>query len=257
MIHENSITRAIIESYTADWCDSLDVDVCVVGAGPAGMWATKRLAEAGLKTVMIEKRLSLGGGLWGGGMMLNKIVFQQEAKAIFDEMGIGSTEHSPGHYVASSVETTAALALAAVRSGAKVFNLMVAEDLIVREGRVTGVVTNWTAVEMAKLHIDPMCISAKAVVDATGHPAELAHLAADKGGIRLNTNTGGVVGEKSMWAVEAESLVVDSTGEICPGLYVTGMAATAVHGGYRMGPIFGGMLLSAEKAAKLVVEAVG
>lgn len=257
MIHENNITRAIIESYMTDWCDSLDVDVCVAGAGPAGMWATKRLADAGLKTVLLEKNLSLGGGLWGGGMMLNKVVFQEEARAIFDEMSIRSDEHSPGHYVASSVETTAALALAAARSGAKVFNLMAAEDLIVREGKVTGVVTNWTSVQMAKLHIDPMCISAKVVVDATGHPAELAHLAVDKAGMRLDTETGGVVGEKSMWAVEAESHVVESTSEICPGLYVAGMAATAVHGGYRMGPIFGGMLMSAEKAAKLIIEAVG
>ena len=65
-----------------------------------------------------------------------------------------------------------------------------------------------------------------------------------------------MVWERSMWAAEAESHVVESTGEICPGLYVAGMAATAVLGGYRMGPIFGGMLLSAERAAQLLVEAL-
>lgn len=256
MIHENNITRAIIESYMTDWCECLDVDVCVAGAGPAGMWLSKRLADAGLKTVLLEKKLSLGGGIWGGGMMLNRLVFQPEAKPIFDEMGIQSVEHSPGHFVANTIECTAALALSAARAGARIFNLMAVEDLIVREGRVTGVVTNWTAVQMAQLHIDPMCMSAKAVVDATGHQAELAHLAAGKGGLELNTETGGVVGEKSMWAVEAEEHVVESTGEICPGLYVAGMAATAVRGGYRMGPIFGGMLMSADKAAKLIAEAL-
>jgi sulfide-dependent adenosine diphosphate thiazole synthase len=35
---------------------------------------------------------------------------------------------------------------------------------------------------------------------------------------------------------------------------VCGMAANASFGSYRMGPIFGGMLLSGEKAAKEIAE---
>jgi len=53
---------------------------------------------------------------------------------------------------------------------------------------------------------------------------------------------------------EAERLVVEKTGEVCPGLYVAGMAVAALHGTPRMEPIFGGMLLSGEKAAKLITE---
>lgn len=253
MIHENNITRAIVESYMEEWCDSLDVDVVVAGGGPAGMWAAKRLADAGLKTVLLEKHLSLGGGMWGGGMMLNKVVFQDEAVPILEELGVALQEHSPNHHLASSIECVAALALAAVRSGARLFNLMAAEDLMVRGQTVTGVVTNWTAVQIAHLHIDPMCISAKVVVDATGHPAELAHLAVNKACLKLDTETGGVVGERSMWAEDAETHVVEMTTQICPGLYVAGMAASAVHGGHRMGPIFGGMLLSAEKCVDLIL----
>ncbi len=254
MIHENCITRAIIESYTQEWCECLDSDVVIVGAGPSGLWAAKRLADAGLKTVLVEKHLSLGGGMWGGGMMFNKAVFQAEAIPILQELGIQHTRHSDDHYVVSTVESVAALVLAAVRAGAKIFNLVAVEDVMVRDGRVTGVVVNWTAVEMARLHIDPMCISAKAVVEATGHPAEVAHLAAEKAGLKLNTPTGGVVGENSMWAEDAEKHVVEMTTEICPGLFVAGMAASAVQGGHRMGPIFGGMLLSAEKCAKLIID---
>jgi thiamine thiazole synthase len=45
-----------------------------------------------------------------------------------------------------------------------------------------------------------------------------------------------------------------NTREVFPGLYVCGMAANATFGSYRMGPIFGGMLLSGEKVATLIVE---
>jgi digeranylgeranylglycerophospholipid reductase len=40
--------------------DLNDVDVVVVGAGPGGSATAKRCAELGLKTVMLEKRLSIG-----------------------------------------------------------------------------------------------------------------------------------------------------------------------------------------------------
>jgi thiamine thiazole synthase len=42
---------------------------------------------------------------------------------------------------------------------------------------------------------------------------------------------------------------VENTKEVFPGLFVSGMAANQVYGGYRMGPVFGGMLLSGRKAA--------
>jgi thiamine thiazole synthase len=46
--------------------------------------------------------------------------------------------------------------------------------------------------------------------------------------------------------------VVSHTREVYPGLIVAGMAANAVAGEHRMGPIFGGMLLSGERAAELI-----
>ena len=41
------------------------------------------------------------------------------------------------------------------------------------------------------------------------------------------------------------------------GLYVCGMASSAVSGTPRMGPIFGGMLLSGQKVARLIIEKLG
>jgi thiamine thiazole synthase len=56
-----------------------------------------------------------------------------------------------------------------------------------------------------------------------------------------------------MDADAGERFVVERTARIMPGLYVAGMAVCATFGGPRMGPIFGGMLLSGEKAARLVL----
>jgi thiamine thiazole synthase len=57
-----------------------------------------------------------------------------------------------------------------------------------------------------------------------------------------------------MWAEKGEEAILDNTREAFPGLYVAGMAANAVFGGPRMGPIFGGMLLSGRKAAQIITK---
>ena len=58
-----------------------------------------------------------------------------------------------------------------------------------------------------------------------------------------------------MWADKAERLTIENTKEICPGVFTSGMAANAAFGGPRMGPVFGGMLLSGKKVAELIVSA--
>jgi thiamine thiazole synthase len=92
------------------------------------------------------------------------------------------------------------------------------------------------------------------VIDATGHASEICHIVVDKLGGRLNTEGGGVMGEKPMWAEVAEKKIMENTKEVYPGLIVAGMAANAVCGTPRMGPIFGGMLLSGKRAAELALE---
>ena len=51
--------------------------------------------------------------------------------------------------------------------------------------------------------------------------------------------------------------MVEGTKEYFPGLIAAGMAATAMAGEPRMGPIFGGMLLSGERAAQLAIAKLG
>lgn len=252
------ISKAIIESYTKDFLDFMDIDVAIVGAGPSGLVASYYLAKRGIKTAIYEKRLSVGGGIWGGGIMFNRIVVETEAKEILDEFGVTSKEYQKGYYVADSVETASSLCCQSLKAGARIFNLLMAEDVMIREDdRVAGLVLNWSAVSLANLHIDPLAIRSKLVIDATGHTAEVCSIVARKIGPKLRTRTGGVVGEKSMWAEVGERELVANTKEVYPGLLVTGMAVNAVFGFPRMGAIFGGMFLSGKKAADLAANLLG
>lgn len=249
------ISKAITESYIKDLLEATELDVAIAGAGPAGMTAAYYLAKEKVKTAIFERKLSIGGGIWGGGMMFNKIVVQPEGKEILDEFGITATEYQKGYYVANAVEVASTLCSLAVKAGARIFNLISVVDVVIREAdRVSGLVLNWSPVSMANLHIDPLAIRSKLVIDATGHDCEICRLVTEKVGGKLRTTTGKIIGEKSMWAEVAEKKVPENTKEVYPGLIATGMAATAVFGSPRMGPIFGGMLLSGKKAAKLAIE---
>ena len=249
-LDEVKISKARIETYKDKLVDALNVDVAIVGAGPAGMVCGYYLARKGKKVAIFERKLSVGGGMWGGGIMFNEIVVQEAAKRILDEFSVRTRLYEKGYYMADSVEAVSTLCSKTVKAGARIFNLMSAEDVMVRNKRICGLVLNWTAVEMANLHVDPISMAARFVVDATGHPAEVARIIERKSGIKLRTKTGKMMGEGSMWADVGEQTIVANSKEVAPGLYTCGMCANAVVGGPRMGPIFGGMLLSGEKVAK-------
>ena len=257
MISDVAVTRAISQRFFEKFSESLELDVAIVGAGPAGLVAGRYLAEAGKNVALFESKLSTGGGIWGGGMLFNEIVVRKDALPIMDDFGIDYRLHDAGCYTADAVQTAAALTYGASKAGLKVFNTCKVEDVLFSRDRVSGVVILWSPVTAAGLHVDPLSISAHVVLDATGHDSDIVHVAVRKMGVKLATETGGILGEKSMWAESGEKTVVEKTGEVFPGLYVAGMAAAAVHGGYRMGPIFGGMLLSGRKAAKQILAELG
>ena len=58
---EVEISRIIMERYHGKLVDCLDNDVVVVGAGTAALTAGYYLAKSGVKTTVLEKRLSTGG----------------------------------------------------------------------------------------------------------------------------------------------------------------------------------------------------
>ncbi|MFU8796920.1 MAG: sulfide-dependent adenosine diphosphate thiazole synthase [Dehalococcoidia bacterium] len=251
------ISRAIIESYTKDFTEALDVDVAIAGAGPAGLVTAYYLAKEHIKVAVFERQLRVGGGMPGGGMMFSRIVLQEEGKQILEEFGVSAREHLKGYYIADSLEATSSICSRAIKAGAMVFNLISVEDVMIRgDKRITGLVLNWSAVSWSKLHVDPLTVKCKVAVDATGHDAEVCRIVVRKLGPKLMTETGGVMGEGSMWAEKGESEIMDNTREVYPGLIVTGMTANAAFGSPRMGAIFGGMLLSGKKAAQVAMSIV-
>ncbi len=256
-INEVVISKAIIDRFSQKFMEYTEVDTAIVGAGPSGLIAAYFLARAGQKVALFERQLSIGGGMWGGGMMFNEIVVQTQGKELLEMFGISAREYEPGYYTADAVECVTTICSNAVKAGAKIFNCMSVEDVSIREDRVMGLVLTWSAVEAARMHVDPLTIAAKYVIDATGHDTEVIRLIEKKADIALQTETGKIMGERSMWADKAEQLTIENTKEICPGVFVSGMAANAAFGGPRMGPIFGGMLLSGKKVAELIMAKEG
>jgi len=262
MLSEVQVSRTIIENYFRQLTESLELDVAICGGGPAGLVAATILAQKGMRTALFDRKLSLGGGMWAGGMLFNTCVVQPEAEEILREFKIAFREEN-GLLVASSVEAVARLILGAIDSGVKMFNGVSVEDVVVKaaddgEKRVCGFVINWGAVSALNargysLEVDPLVISSRWAIDATGHEHEVCRVAQEKG-LRLATSSGESAGEGSLWMEKAEKLVVENSRQVFPGLFVCGMAANAVFGAPRMGPIFGGMLRSGQVTAQRLLN---
>lgn len=226
-------------------------DLLIVGAGPAGMVAGYYLAKAGFKVALIEQNLAPGGGIWGGGMGMNDVVIQEEALPIVKEFEIRHKRRDEGLYTVDAVELSAGLCYRTLNAGAEIFNLVTLEDVSVHGERVTGVVVNRTGIS-GRYHVDPLTFSASAILDATGHEATVLNHIRRRGFFKDTPIE--TAQEGPMNAGEGEEFVVDKAGEVYPGLWVAGMSVCSAYGGPRMGPIFGGMLLSGQRVAQRIGE---
>lgn len=251
-VEEAEMTKAIVKVSADRLVKLAENDVIIVGAGPAGLTAARYLAKEGFKTLVIERRLSFGGGIGGGGMQLPSLLVQEPADEILREVNCKLELCDEGLYAVDPAEMIAKLAVSALDTGAEFLLGVTVDDVIYRiendKARIAGVVIQWTSIIASGLHVDPLALKAKAVVDCTGHEAEVLTVAARKVP-ELNLT---VPGEASMWTPKAEILVVEKTGEACPGLYVAGMSVAALHGLPRMGPVFGGMLLSGRRVSEII-----
>src|SRR5512136_1746845 len=99
-LNETIVSRAIVERFARKFSQGLELDVAIVGAGPSGLVAAYYLAKAKAKVALFERKMSVGGGMWGGGMLFNEIVIQGEAKRILDDFGISTEEFQKGYYTA-------------------------------------------------------------------------------------------------------------------------------------------------------------
>ncbi len=250
-VREREVAKAIVGSFLRQFEEYVDSDVIIVGGGPSGLIAGKDLGKAGVKVLIIERNNYLGGGFWVGGYFMNKLTLRAPAQEILDELGVPYSMASQGLYVADAPHACAKLIGAACDAGAKFFSLTLLEDLVVREdNRVAGVVVNWSPIAYLPKEVsalDPIPLEAKVVIDATGHDACVARKLEQRGALKI-------AGEGALWIEKSEDAVVERTGEVYPGLIVAGMAVASVYGLPRMGPTFGGMLLSGRRAAEVAIK---
>ncbi|MBU2560462.1 sulfide-dependent adenosine diphosphate thiazole synthase [archaeon] len=250
-VTEKEVTRAIVESFARDFSEYTETDVAIIGGGPSGLVAAKELASAGVKTLIIERNNYLGGGFWIGGYLMNKITVRAPGQEVLDEIGVPYEEYSKGLFVTNGPHACSRLIAAACDAGARVLNMTKVDDVVLRENnRVAGVVINWTPVSALPREItcvDPVSIEAKIVMDCTGHEAEVVDALVRRGLMKVK-------GFGTMWVEKSEDAIVEHTGFVHPGLIATGMAVSQVYGLPRMGPTFGGMLLSGKKGAEVALK---
>lgn len=253
-LRERDITRHIAREYYKEFDQLIESDVIIVGAGPSGLVCARNLASMGFRTLIVEQTLALGGGFWSGGYLMNKATICAPAQTILEELGVPckQVKDCEGMYIVDPPHATSALIAAAYKAGAKVLNLTRVVDLVLRgEGNLEGVVVNNTTAETAGhdvVHVDPIALESKIVVDATGHDAVVVDLLHRRG---LKQP---VPGNGAMWVSRSEEDVMRHTGEVYPNCFVVGLAVSAVHGTPRMGPAFGSMLLSGRYGAELITR---
>ena len=251
-LKESEVTRVIVKGFMNDLLEYTESDVIVVGGGPCGTTAAMLLAREGVKTLIIEKDVKAGGGMWQGGMLFPKMVVEEPANLFLESFGIKLKKEGKV-YTADSYYVCSKLLSLAFEHGAKMLNSVRVQDVIYRDDGIKGVVINWDQVAHLTANcVDPLALESKVVIDATGHNAEVVKVVSEKIGLKESFKGR----EGSMWIEKAELATIQNTKEIYPNLIVAGMAANGVAGLPRMGPIFGGMFLSGIKAAKLALQKV-
>ena len=182
---------------------------------------------------------------------MNKVTLRAPAQEILDELDVPYSRASEGLYLADAPHACSKLIGATCDAGVKFFSLTLMEDIVVHENnRVAGVVVNWSPIAYFPREVsalDPIPLETKIVIDATGHEACVARKLEQRGLLKL-------AGEGALWIEKSEDAVVEHTGEVHPGLIVSGMAVASVYGLPRMGPTFGGMFLSGKRAAEVAIK---
>jgi len=263
-IKESTVSREMTTRYMNDMIDHAETDVVIIGAGSAGLSCAYELTKhPGVRVTIIEQGVAPGGGCWLGGQLFSAMVIRKPAHELLDELEVPYDDK--GDYVVvkhAALFMSSVLRAALIADNTKLFNAVAVEDLLVRQEasgvKVRGVVTNWSLVTQnhdTQSCMDPQVIEAKVVVTATGHDGPMGATSA-KRLEAIGCLPAGLPGMHAMDMGTAEDAVLQMTQEIVPGLIFAGMEVAEVRGCNRMGPTFGAMLMSGQKAANLAIQAL-
>ncbi|KAL1206506.1 Thiamine thiazole synthase [Cardamine amara subsp. amara] len=259
-IKESIVSREMTRRYMTDMITYAETDVVVVGAGSAGLSCAYEISKnPNVQVAIIEQSVSPGGGAWLGGQLFSAMIVRKPAHLFLDEIGVAYDEKD--NYVVvkhAALFTSTIMSKLLARPNVKLFNAVAAEDLIVKGNRVGGVVTNWALVSMnhdTQSCMDPNVMEAKIVVSSCGHDGPFGAT-----GVKRLKSIGlidHVPGMKALDMNTAEDAIVRLTREVVPGMIVTGMEVAEIDGAPRMGPTFGAMMISGQKAGHLALKALG
>eukprot|EP00306_Pavlova_sp_CCMP459_P007622 CAMPEP_0185162034 /NCGR_PEP_ID=MMETSP1139-20130426/5935_1 /TAXON_ID=298111 /ORGANISM="Pavlova sp., Strain CCMP459" /LENGTH=310 /DNA_ID=CAMNT_0027727335 /DNA_START=20 /DNA_END=952 /DNA_ORIENTATION=- len=259
-IRESEVSRAMTTRYMKDMYDFAETDVIITGAGSAGLSCAYELSKyPDIKVAIIEQSVSPGGGAWLGGQLMSAMVVRKPAHLWLDELGIQYEEHD--RYVVvkhAAYFTSTIMSKVLAAPNIKLFNATAVEDLIIKQDRIAGVVTNWSLVTQhhdTQSCMDPNVLESKMLVSACGHDGPMGAF-----GVKRLQQVGLIKELPGMRCLDmnvAEDAIVELTQEIAPGMIVTGMEVSEALGAPRMGPTFGAMMMSGRKAAALTIEALG
>ncbi|RWW90150.1 hypothetical protein BHE74_00000713 [Ensete ventricosum] len=236
-IQESVVSREMTRRYMTDMISYADTDVVVIGAGSAGLSCAYEISkDPSVRVAIVEQSVSPGGGAWLGGQLFSAMVVRKPAHLFLDELGVPYDEADSYVVVRhAALFTSTIISRLIARPNVKLFNAVAAEDLIVKEGRVAGVVTNWALVSMnhgTQSCMDPNVMEARVVVSSCGHDGPFGAT-----GVKRLKSIGmidSVPGMKALDMNAAEDAIVRLTREVVPGMIVTGMEVAEIDGAPRM-----------------------